>query len=100
MYIIDNYYFVHAGINFNIEKPFSDEFSFFWMDKPIPDLLNKRKLIVGHNIKNKTKIISSVTEKMPIYFLDNGVYSNKEGYGNLVCINLDNDKLFFQRNID
>jgi serine/threonine protein phosphatase 1 len=101
---LDKYILVHAGLNFKIDNPFSDKESMLWIREFEVDSkkVNKKRIIHGHvpvslefidlSIKNKTyKFID----------LDNGCYMHKrEGFGNLVALELNSLEYKAQHNLD
>jgi len=95
---IDNYIFVHAGLNMKIEDPFKDIETILWERNPIElmneDWLGNRKLIHGHTPQNKTTIKNQINNK--IIGIDNGIYFKKnEGYGSLTVLELNSMKIRF-----
>ncbi len=99
-----NFILVHAGLNFNIEDPFSDEWSMLWLKdyKIIPKKIGFRRLIHGHVPVNLEFIDISINNKRyPFIDLDNGCYmTNRPGYGNLVALELGSMELKIQPNLD
>lgn len=95
---------VHAGLNFNIEDPFSDEWAMLWLKdyKIIPKKIGYRKLIHGHVPVNLEFIDNSLKNpRQPFIDLDNGCYMiNRPGYGNLVALELGSKELKIQPNLD
>ena len=95
---------VHAGLNFKIEDPFSDEWAMLWLKdyKIIPKKIGHRKLIHGHVPVNLEFIdISLKNPRQPFIDLDNGCYMiNRPGYGNLVALELGSMELKIQPNLD
>jgi serine/threonine protein phosphatase 1 len=101
-YLTDDYVLVHGGINFEAEKPMEDKEKMLWIRNEHVDrrVLEGRRLIVGHTPLPLDIIISTLrTDKI---MLDGGcVYSNRRAdLGYLVAFQLENMKLFSQKNID
>lgn len=85
---IDDWIFVHAGLNFDLIDPFSDEHSMRWI-RQMPTktkFLGNRMLIHGHTPEPYEKIIY---QKGPIINLDAGcVFTEREGLGRLAALEL------------
>ncbi len=81
---------VHAGLNFNIDDPFSDIQAMMWIrDFRIkPKKINNKILIHGHVPVSLELIDMAIRKRTPDFIdLDNGIYmNNKVGYGNLVAL--------------
>ncbi len=95
---------MHAGLNFRIEDPFADRQAMLWIREfeVIPERIGRRRLIHGHvpvcldRIKNNVRNPGCLSID-----LDNGIYLNgREGYGNLVALELNSMELAVQRNLD
>lgn len=101
-HISERYVLVHAGLNFELENPFEDEYAMLWARKFIVDKskIGNRKLIGGHTPTTLEDIKNSL--KTDRIFLDGGcVYKNiYPGYGYLCALNLDNDELYYVERID
>ena len=96
---LDNYIFVHAGLNMNIADPFSDLHTILWEREPFK-LLNKewladRIIIHGHNPQSKIDIMNAIESRKSIICIDNGTYLKKENYGSLCLLELEQLKLHF-----
>lgn len=91
--------FVHAGLNMKIDNPFSDINTILWERSPSNFLnnnwLGQRRLIHGHNPKNIKDIQSSIKNNATIISIDNGVYMNKENFGTMCILELENYKVRF-----
>ena len=102
---LENYILVHAGMNFKIDDPFSDERSMMWTRKFNVDFTKShgKKVIHGH-IPVDYSFMSLVVENNDAYdfiALDNGVYvTDKPGLGNLMAFNPDTKQLLAQSNMD
>jgi serine/threonine protein phosphatase 1 len=97
----DTYIFVHAGLNFRIENPFSDKEAMLWTRDEYFDKskINDRIVIHGHTpIPFKMLMRQSKPDKINI---DGGcVYNDKSGYGNLIALSLPDMKFTAIRNIE
>ena len=101
---LDSFLLVHAGLNFEIENPFEDIHGMMWLKefKVIPEKINGRKVIHGH-VPVSLDFINMVVNSSTFGFidLDNGIYMpEKEGFGNLVALELHSMQLAIQFNID
>jgi len=101
---LEDYYLVHAGFNFDIENPFTDKHAMLWIKdfNVVPEKADNKKIVHGHvpvsldfiNLVNNTRNFDFID-------LDNGVYmTGKEGFGNLVALELDSMELLIQHNLD
>lgn len=103
-YETGNFILVHAGLNFNINDPFQDEWAMLWVKdyKIKPEKIGHRRLIHGHVPVNLEFIdISLHNPKYPFIDLDNGCYMiNRPGFGNLLALELGSFELKVQPNLD
>ena len=101
---LDNFFLVHAGFNFDSENPFEDKDSMLWVrDYEIDaNKIGNKKIIHGHVPVNLEFIDVSIKNKSYKFIdLDNGVYMPKrEGYGNLVALELNSMEYKAQCNLD
>jgi serine/threonine protein phosphatase 1 len=102
---IGKFIFVHAGINMTIEKPYEDEFSLLWLRdwKSVysSKWLDDRKVIHGHSPMKKTEIKEQFNRDESVLCIDNGSFvKNREGYGSICVLRLDDLTLHFEKNID
>ena len=92
---------VHAGLNFNIEDPFSDYESMlwirdFWVDK---NFLDGKVLIHGHTPLRRDILLTQDLDT--VINLDGGcVFKNIPGYGSLFALHFETKELMEVRNID
>jgi len=104
MYELEDYYLVHAGINFNSRKPFKNYEDMLWIrDFEVKEkLLEGKKIIHGHTPIGLSYIRNSVQNGKSVIPLDNGcVFAREyEGLGKLLCLDLDSGQLYEQDNID
>jgi len=98
----DDYIFVHGGLNFKLDDPFSDTEFMLWARPGEIDLqkTDGRKLVVGHT----PATIEVINESLgtDLIRLDGGcVYTNRlPVMGKLCCYDFTNKRLFYQNNID
>jgi len=97
----DEYIFVHAGLNFRIEDPFTDTESMLWIRDDYFDgsKIGNRKVIHGHTpIPAERLIRQSNSYNINI---DGGcVYHDRTGYGNLFALSIPNMQFISVKNID
>lgn len=101
---LEDYILVHAGFNFNAEKPFEDTDAMLWLrDFDIDsNQVNNKKIIHGHVPVSLEFIDLSIKNKSYKFIdLDNGCYMHeREGYGNLVALELNSLEYKVQYNLD
>lgn len=99
---LENFYIVHAGMNFELADPLVDTLSMLWTRNISIDRnkIKNKRLIVGHTPKQLPEIEKSLQEDT--IFLDGGcVYEDmEEGRGYLVALHLEEMKLFYRKNIE
>ena len=89
----DNYIFVHAGLNFDIENIFEDKDAMLWARDfaPHQPALGNQLLIHGHTPESLKYILN---QKGNCINIDGGcVYTNSACFGNLVAFDV-NEKKF------
>lgn len=102
----EQYIMVHAGLNFEEEDPMKDEHAMRWIRnwelRTNEDWLDGRKVLYGHNRKDRDVIEYFVETNKPYICIDNGCFMNdmQPGQGSLVAMELGSEKLTFQPNID
>ena len=101
---LDDFFLVHAGFNFKSGQPFSDTESMLWIrdyDIDSSKVFNKR-IIHGHVPVSLEFIDLSIKNKGYKFIdLDNGCYMTKrEGFGNLVALEITNMEYKVQYNLD
>jgi len=101
---LDNFLIVHAGFNFEIEKPYEDQESMLWIREFMPDKekLDGKCVIHGH-VPINLEMIYQLKEHQAYQYidLDNGIYmTEREGFGNLVALELNSMDLAIQYNLD
>jgi serine/threonine protein phosphatase 1 len=93
------YIFVHAGLNFEIANPFEDKLAMLWIrDFPIDQRkLGNSIIIHGHTPKPLDFIMKQQTKSE--VNIDGGcVFKDKEGFGNLIALNITEGKLITAKN--
>jgi serine/threonine protein phosphatase 1 len=97
----NKYIFVHAGLNFKIENPFTDKDAMLWIRDEYFDKakINNRILIHGHTPIPFESLCKQLNPNK--VNIDGGcVYNHKSGFGNLIALELPDMKLIPIRNID
>ncbi len=101
---LDHFVLVHAGLNFKNENPFEDLRSMLWLrDYEIkPERIGGRRIIHGHVPVNMDLITQTVRNRAFKFIdLDNGPYlSGKDGFGNMVALELESMEMVIQYNMD
>jgi serine/threonine protein phosphatase 1 len=101
---IDQYFLVHAGFNFRNGNPFTDKNSMLWIrDYEIDSTkLSNKRIIHGHVPVSLEFIDLSIRNKNYKFIdLDNGCYmTRREGFGNLVALELNSLVYKVQYNLD
>ena len=101
--MLKDFILVHAGINTNAKEPFKDYDSMLWIRDFEYDrkILENRRVIHGHTPVSLEEIRAAVEKRDMIIPLDNGcVFNDEDGFGNLLCLNLDTFELLAQKKID
>ena len=101
---LDDYLIVHAGFDFSVDDPFKDEQSMLWIRefKPDKEKLKGKRVIHGH-VPIDLEMVYHLKEHLSYQFidLDNGIYmTDREGFGNLVALELNSRDLAIQYNLD
>ena len=101
---LDSSLLVHAGFNFDIPDPFTDLHAMLWAKdfKVVPEKVGFKRVVHGH-VPVSIDFIDLVAKSDNFDFidLDNGVYMpGKEGFGNLVAMELHSRELAIQPNLD
>ncbi len=103
-YLMDDFWFVHAGFNFKHDNIFTDKHSMVWIRDVIPDMsvLKDKKIVHAHTPVPLETIRLTVDDKdFKTINIDGGcVYNNKPGLGNLVALNLDSSDIIYTPNVD
>jgi len=97
----DTCIFVHAGLNFSLPDPFLDTQAMLWIRGFSYDRekLHGKILIHGHTPVPLSFILSQVNSD--VINIDAGcVYNYREGFGNLVALDVNERKIISVRNVD
>lgn len=93
-----NYLFVHAGFNDELEHPFEDTYHMIWKcrQKYTHPLLVDKTIVHGHCTIPTTTSHERIQNNDRVINLDTGcVYANYKGYGRLTAIELPNRNILF-----
>lgn len=97
-FAFEDYLFVHAGFNDDLNNPFEDRYHMIWKCKERykhPSLKDKT-IVHGHRPVSKTICKENVPGKNKVINLDTGcVYSDYTGYGTLTALELYTNCLYF-----
>lgn len=100
LYIETNeYIFVHAGLNFNIENPFSDKVSMLWSRDEYADIakIKNKTIIHGHTPISVSKLLNQPNKNN--INIDGGcVFKSNKEFGNLVALSLSDCRFILIRN--
>jgi serine/threonine protein phosphatase 1 len=101
---LEGFVLVHAGLNFKNDDPFEDKRAMLWLrDYPIiPEKIGGRRIIHGHVPVNMELITMAIRNRIYKFIdIDNGPYmSGKEGFGNMVALELNSMEMVIQYNMD
>ncbi|WP_291725366.1 metallophosphoesterase family protein [Bernardetia sp.] len=102
---LEDYFLVHAGFNFDAENPFQDFEEMLWLRDVFYDeeLAKSKAIIFGHQPTPLIDIQYAIQNNSKVICLDNGAVFYDfaaQGYGKLLCFDLDSKKLFFQKNLE
>lgn len=99
-YELDTCILVHAGLNFENENPLEDTQAMMWARdyEIIPEKIQHKTIIHGHVPVKLEFIDRTIKSQDPLFIdLDNGIYMpNRDGYGNLVALELSTMKYVIQ----
>lgn len=103
---VDEYLLVHAGFNFKVPDPLSDEKSMLWIRNWRADIdrlwLDGRIVVHGHTPTKKEGILHYLkhAESTPEIFIDNGcAFHHIDGLGGLCALDLQERTMIFQEYI-
>lgn len=102
----NKFIFVHAGLNFGIQDPFTDRETMVWATEDHPKVnqewLGSRIIVHGHRIRSREVIRHDIRklEKHPVLGIDNGCVYPKSIYNKLCAIELNSMEVSFQKNVD
>jgi serine/threonine protein phosphatase 1 len=104
---VEEFIFVHAGLNFTTSNPLQDIHSMCWIrnwhDTIDFNWLGNRKIIHGHVPSSRLEIEKMFEnfDRSRVLNIDNGCYMKGEnGFGGLCCVELNQMELIFQKNIN
>lgn len=90
-YEFENYLFVHAGFNDEIENPFDDSYHMIWncRENYTHPILRDKTIIHGHCVIPSTTCDDRIKYDNPVINLDTGcVYLNHSGLGRLTSLEI------------
>jgi serine/threonine protein phosphatase 1 len=96
-WVIENYIFVHAGLNDDAEDPFSDTHKMIWETRSFYDnpLLLGKTVIHGHRPKSLSYVRKMINERSKVLPIDTGcVYGREGGYGFLSALEINSMALY------
>jgi len=107
----NSHFIVHAGFNFNSEKPFEDKISMLELRRTELEnakrFIGEKTILHGHQVTPLAEIMKTISERKKVIPLDNGCYYTKphkiydvSQTGNLCCFNIDTYELILQKNIE
>jgi serine/threonine protein phosphatase 1 len=100
----ENYFIVHAGLNFNRRDPLEDQHAMLWSRSfaPNPEKIGGRVVVHGHVPVSLSFIKKCIADNNSKYIpLDNGCYLNGNSeMGNLVAFELITKEMVVQPGID
>lgn len=102
-YSLDNYLLIHAGLNFDLEDPYSDDFSMLNIREMTVELkkTGDRKIIHGHVPTSFDEIKQNLGFQNNHISIDGGcVYHHIHALNHLVALEIQSKKLYLQINID
>jgi serine/threonine protein phosphatase 1 len=102
--MLDRFILVHAGLNFTLDDPLQDKHAMLWLREfdINPGKIGNRKVVHGH-VPVNMELIRLATSNAYYKFidLDNGPYlAPREGFGNLVALELTSMEIVIQNNLD
>ena len=103
-YTLDNYIFVHAGLNMMIDNPFSDIKSLLWLrdwEKVYNQKWLGNKIVIhGHTPITRENILKNIKSKKQVIGIDNGSYmKGTYRYGSICVLKLDDLSVHFEKRI-
>lgn len=96
-YELNEYLFVHAGFNDDIENPFDDNYSMLWNSrtKYLNPLFNDKRIIHGHSPHSLANINKQITCSNKVINIDGGkVYPNPP-LGKLVALEINTTSIHY-----
>lgn len=102
-YLLDDYLLVHAGLNTDVEEPYTDRGAMLW-SRPrdiSKELLGGKTMICGHTPHTLRDIERMIWKDNGLIILDNGCFlAGRKGMGALLALELTSRTLYSQKNID
>lgn len=98
---IENFLFVHAGFNDDLDNPFEDTFHMIWKcrEQYAHSILKDKTVIHGHCTISAATCDERIKANNRVINLDSGcVYTDYKGYGRLTALELHSGKTFWVRN--
>jgi serine/threonine protein phosphatase 1 len=100
----EGFYLVHAGFNLAASDPMSDFHAMVWQ-RPfmlMEGTVSGRRVVHGHQPQRMSRIRRAVEEGHGAICIDNGCTHGYlgEGFGALVCLDLDSGELWRKKNLD
>lgn len=96
-HLTDEYLFVHAGLDFTLDDPLSDEESMISIREFTVDSskIGGRRIIHGH-VPVSLELIEAAVKDESLGFIDidNGVNIDKDGFGHLIAFDVTNKCLY------
>lgn len=99
----ENHLLIHAGLNFDLDDPYKDDFSMLNIRNMVVDLkkTGNNKIIHGHVPHSYLDIEKELTFPDNHISIDGGcVYSHIHALNHLVALEINSLKLYLQKNID
>lgn len=96
-----SYVFVHAGFNYTLNDPYTDEYAMLWTrsEGPAHPRFQDKTIIHGHSVTTLADLEERMKRHYPIINIDTGcIYTSKTGSGYLSAIDLTNWKVFSVKN--
>lgn len=96
-HVIDNFIFVHAGLNDDITDPFEDRNSMLWerrfeYNSPV---FKGKTIVHGHRPHSLTELKEQLKHSPPVINIDTGcVYGKEYGLGDLTAIDLNKMEVY------
>lgn len=97
---LEDYIFVHAGVNMLAENPLEDKDSLLWLrdweGKYNQKWLGNRTVIHGHTPMCRNNILSQGEYNEKVIGIDNGCFVDRPGYGSLCALDIDSFEFTFK----
>lgn len=108
---LPDYILVHAGLNFLIPAPMTDQYAMRWIRDWYQDInltwLDERIILHGHTPRSEEDILEQLAnlldednERAQYLDLDNGCVFKKEGKNQLCAFNMDTKEIYFLENAE